>query len=534
MTERVDFDAIIIGAGFSGLYQLYKLRDEIGLSVQIFEAADNVGGTWYWNRYPGARCDSESHTYCYYFSEKLLKKWEWSERYPGQAEILEYLNFVTDTLRLRNNISFNSRITKSEFLESEKIWLITDNSGKQYRSKYVINAVGCLSTANKPDIPGIKKFNGKIYHTGEWPHEEISFSNKRVGVIGTGSSGIQAIPVISETARLLTVFQRTPNYSVPARNQKLSTEFIVDFKNKTQDWLEKMLLSRGGHAWPLPLKHAFDTPEQERLEIMNNAWQNGGLGFRECFDDILTNTTSNNIMSEFLKDKIRSIVKNPDKARALSDIDHPFSTKRPPIDTNYFETYNKPNVSLVDIRKDPIKEIFTNGLRTFSDEFELDIIVFATGFDAMTGSILKMDIKGRDNSSIKNIWSAGPKTYLGLQVAGFPNMFFLTGPGSPSVLTNMPRAIEQHVDWVTDCISHMESNNLTSVEATPEAVESWVDHVNDTANKTLLPKAKHSWYLGANVPGKPRVFMPYTGGLNNYRDICNKIAKDGYAGFLFS
>ena len=260
MTERLDFDAIIIGAGFSGLYQLYKLRDEIGLSVKIFEAADNVGGSWYWNRYPGARCDSESHTYCYYFSEKLLKKWEWSERYPGQAEIFEYLNFVTDTLRLRNNIRFNSRITKSEFLESEKIWLVTDNSGKQYRSKYVINAVGCLSTANKPDIPGIKKFNGKIYHTGEWPHEEISFSNKRVGVIGTGSSGIQAIPVISETARFLTVFQRTPNYSVPARNQKLSTEFINDFKNKTQDWLEKMLLSRGGHAWPLPLKHAFDTP----------------------------------------------------------------------------------------------------------------------------------------------------------------------------------------------------------------------------------------------------------------------------------
>lgn len=534
MKQEVDFDAIIIGAGFSGLYQLYKLRDELGISAHIFEAAEDVGGTWYWNRYPGARCDSESHTYCYYFSDELLQKWEWSERYPGQVEILKYLNFATDHFKLRSDISFNNKITNMDFLEDENIWLVRSDSGKTYKTRYVINAVGCLSSANKPNIPGIVNFNGDIYHTGEWPHEEVVFKNKKVGVIGTGSSGIQAIPVIAESAEKVTVFQRTPNYSIPARNQKLTDEFVKNFKTKTSEWLEKMLLSRGGHAWPPPSEHCFDTPEKERLEILNAAWVAGGLGFRECFDDILTNIKSNDVMSDFIKDKIRSTVKDPLKADILSNIDHPFSTKRPPIDTNYFETFNKKSVELIDIRADPIKDIYDNGIRTKSASFPLDIIVFATGFDAMTGSLLKIDIKGRSKLNLRDIWSGGPQTYLGLQVAGFPNMFMLTGPGSPSVLTNMPRAIEQHVEWVAECITHLEKNNLKTIEASSHAMKDWVEHVNQTANKTLLPKTKHSWYLGANIPGKPQVFMPYTGGLNNYRDICNSIAEEGYTGFILS
>ena len=532
--QNNSFDAIIIGAGFSGLYQLHALRDQLKLNTLTIESGADLGGTWFWNRYPGARCDSESHSYCYMFSEEIYKEWEWSERYPGPKEIRSYLNFVADKLNLKKDIKFNTLVTKARFIESDNKWELTTEGGETYRATYLITGIGCISSANIPSIPGLQDFQGKWYHTGNWPHEEVSFENKRVGQIGTGSTGIQAAPEIAKTAGHLHVFQRTPNYSVPARNAPLSDVFKKQFHDDYEEIKEAVRSTPNGHPFRISETKVFEHNESERKKVYEDAWSKGGLQFRATYQDLTTNKEANDTAADFLREKIKTIVHDKKTADSLSDINYPYAGKRPPIDTNYFETYNKPNVSLVDIRKDPIKEIFDNGLRTFSDEFELDIIVFATGFDAMTGSILKMDIKGRDNSSIKNIWSVGPKTYLGLQVAGFPNMFFLTGPGSPSVLTNMPRAIEQHVDWVTECISHMESNNLNSVEATPEAVESWVDHVNDTANKTLLPKAKHSWYLGANVPGKPRVFMPYTGGLNNYRDICNKIAKDGYAGFLFS
>jgi len=533
-TEEIDFEAIVIGAGFSGLYQLHALRDKLGMSVHLFEAADDLGGTWYWNRYPGARCDSESHTYCYYFSEELLQEWEWSERYPEQKEILEYLNFAADRLDLRTDITFSNRITQMVFDEESLIWTVISEAGREYKTRFIINAVGCLSSTNIPNILGKERFKGSIYHTGEWPHVGVNFSGKSVAVIGTGSSGIQTIPEVGKLASQTTVFQRTPNYSIPARNEKLSQTFIEEFKSSTSEWMRKMLLSRGGHAWPIPTRHLIDTPVLERRKILEEAWSVGGLGFRECFDDILVNISSNSIMSDFIKDKIKDVVKDPDKSAILTNIDYPFSTKRPPIDTEYFEAFNEKNVNIVDIKTDPITEITAKGIKTQFKEFFFDIIIFATGFDAMTGSMLKIDVIGRKKKKLKDVWKAGPLTYLGLQVEGFPNMFILTGPGSPSVLTNMPRTIEHHVEFVTGCISHMVANNFRAMEPSNKAMVEWVEHVNEVANKTLLPKTKHSWYLGSNVPGKPQVFMPYAGGLNNYRDICSEIVEDGYRGFNFT
>ncbi len=527
-------DALVIGAGFGGLYQLLCLRDRLGLSVKALEAGSGVGGTWYWNRYPGARCDSESHVYWYTFSSELMREWEWSERYPGQAEILGYLNFVADKFDLKRDIQFNSRVTSAHYDDATNRWRVRTEQGETFVVKFLVTAVGCLSTANVPTIPGLRDFRGSWYHTGQWPHEGVDFTGKSVGMIGTGSTGIQAAPVIAEQAKHLTVFQRTANYSVPARNVPLTPEFKQYVKQNAQAIRSATHETYNGMAFKVEDRKAVETLPEEREKIYEAAWQRGGLQFRAAFHDMLISKEANDTAADFIKRKICSIVKDPKTAAILSNIDHPYAAKRPPIDTDYFETYNRPNVSLVDVKAAPIQRISEAGICTAETEYPVDIIVFATGFDAMTGPLLRMDIRGRDGVALKDAWKAGPHNYLGLQVAGFPNLFTITGPGSPSVLCNMPVAIEQHADWIANCIDYMRSKGLERIEALPEAVEKWVAKVNEVASQTLLPMARHSWYLGANIPGKPRVFMPYAGGMVRYREICHNVVARDYEGFALS
>ena len=527
-------DAVIIGAGFSGMYQLHCLRDRLGLSVLGLEMADGVGGTWYWNRYPGARCDSESHSYSYYFSEELLKTWTWSERYPGYAEILRYLNFVADRYDLKRSFKFKTKVVSAHYDEAANCWEVCTDDGTRYRTRFLISAVGNLSSANIPTIPGLEQFKGKWYHTGQWPHEGVDFSGLRVGVVGTGSTGIQAIPVIAEQAKTLTVFQRTANYSIPAHNGPLDDAFKAYCKERPEEIRAIMHATPNGHPFYISETLALSRSEEERRTIYEKAWEKGGLRFRASFKDLLSSEAANQTAAEFIKQKIRETVKDPRKAQLLSDIDHPFAAKRPPIDTNYFETYNLDHVDLVNIREDPITSIVNTGIQTKNALFELDAIVFATGFDAMTRPVLNLNLKGRHGQKLEDAWHAGPLNYLGLQVPGFPNFFMVTGPGSPGVLVNMPVAIEQHVEWISDCIAHMRAKDLHHVEAQDQASAQWMQEVNQAAAATLLPKAKHSWYLGANIPGKPRVFMPYAGGMAHYRKRCETITANGYEGFLMA
>ena len=532
-TATPTLDAVIIGAGFSGLYQLHSLRDRLGLRALVLEAGGGVGGTWYWNRYPGARCDSESHSYCYAFSEELWREWEWTERYPGHDEIRRYLNFVADRLDLKRDIRFNTRVTACRYDEAANLWRVETETGERFAARYLITAVGCLSTANIPKIPGLEEFQGAWYHTGHWPHEGVDFTGRRVGQIGTGSTGIQAAPVIAAQAKHLTVFQRTANYSVPARNAPLSDEFRT-WVRENRDELRRIMHSTvNGHPFTIEDRSVFDVSEEELQRILEKQWEKGGLQFRAAFRDVLLDERANARLAEFVKAKIRQIVKDPETAEKLANIDHPYAAKRPPIDTDYFETFNRDNVALVDVRADPIERITPKGIRLRSGkEIELDIIVFATGFDAMTGPLLKLNIAGAGGKTLAKEWEAGPKTYLGLQVAGFPNMFTITGPGSPSVLCNMPVCIEQHVEWITDCIAHMRANGIARIATTEAAMEEWGREVQRAADATLLPRVPHSWYLGANVPGKPRVFMPYAGGMARYRRHCAEIAAKGYEGFV--
>jgi cation diffusion facilitator CzcD-associated flavoprotein CzcO len=530
------FDALIIGAGFAGLYQLHCLRDRLGLRTQVLEAGGDLGGTWYWNRYPGARCDSESHAYRYFFSRELGYEWESSERYPGPAEIRAYLDHVAGKFDLRRDIRFGVRVTAARFDEAANRWQVETESGERCTATYLVAAVGCLSAANVPDIPGLQDFRGKWVHTGQWPHEGVDFAGKRVGQIGTGSTGIQAAPVIAQSAAQLTVFQRTANYSVPARNAPLTPEFKRWVREQFEEIRGIAQTTVNGHAFRISERKAAEVTPEQRQAIYDAAWETGGLQFRATFHDLLTDRAANDTAAEFLKARIRAVVKDPATAAALSNIDHPYAAKRPPIDTDYFETFNRPNVSLVDLRADPIERITPAGIKTRGKnggrEHPLDVIVFATGFDAMTGPLLKMDIRGRAGRSLREDWKAGPETYLGLQAPGYPNLFTITGPGSPSVLTNMPVAIEQHVEWITECIAHLRQQGASTIEPSAEAARDWGERVQQAARATLLWDAKHSWYFGANVAGKPQVFMPYAGGLHHYRKICDGVAANGYQGFV--
>ena len=528
-----DFDAVVIGAGFAGLGMLRKLREEHGMSVQVYETGAGVGGTWYWNRYPGARCDSESYMYCFSFSKEMLQDWNWSGKYPEQPEILSYLNHVADRFDLRRNIQFNTRVTSARFLEDANLWEVETDQGDRVTSQFLITGIGCISSGNVPDIKGLDSFQGEQYHTGSWPHEEVDFAGKRVAVIGTGSSGIQSIPVIARQAEHLTVFQRTPQYTIPARHGTIDRKFLEKtVKPNYDDLMERARWSTGGFPMDRDERSALEISAAERLEIYEASWAEGGIRFLSTsFKDVSTDRRANDTMAEFIRKKIREMVQDPETAEKLMPTDHPFGSKRPLIDTDYFETYNRENVELVDIRHSPIQEITPRGIRTDDQEFEFDMIVFATGFDAMTGTFFKMDIRGRDGLPLKEKWSEGPKTYLGLQTAGFPNMFMITGPGSPSVLSNMPVSIEQHIDWIADLLQHMREHDIKSVEAEADAEKAWVVHVNEVAEPTMFMQA-NSWYLGANIPGKPRVFMPYVGGVGTYRKKCNEVADNGYEGFV--
>ena len=530
-----DFDAVVVGAGFAGLYALYRLRDEMGLSVRVYETGDGVGGTWYWNRYPGARCDSESFYYSYSFSEELQQEWVWSSKYPEQPEILSYLEHVADRFDLRRDIQLSTRVTAATFLEDTELWEVRTGRGDVVTARYLISAVGCLSAANVPRIPGLETFTGDWYHTAAWPHEGVDFSGKRVGQIGTGSTGIQAAPVIAAQADHLYVFQRTPNYTVPARNYVMTPGQTAEIKANYAQIRRKARRSFGGFPYDPSDKSALEVSPEERLATYERLWaEEGGFKFiYGSYNDLLVNKESNETAAEFIRSKIREIVKDPETAAKLMPTDYPYGTKRPPIDTDYYETFNRDNVTLVDLRSSPITEITPTGIRTTTDEYELDVIVFATGFDAMTGSLLKIDIKGRGGVTLEQKWADGPRTYLGMMVAGFPNLFVITGPGSPSVLANMPMAIEQHVEWISDCIAHLRELGATSVEATAEAEEGWVDHVRSIAEVTLFNLAD-SWYVGANIPGKKRVFMPYVGGFAPYEKQCRAVAAKGYEGMVFS
>ena len=530
-----DVDAVIIGAGFAGLGMLWRLREQLGMSAQVFETGDGVGGTWYWNRYPGARCDSESYIYCLTFSPELLQEWNWSGKYPEQPEILSYINHIADRFDLRRNIKFNTRVTTARFIEDTNRWEVETDQGDRVTAQYLITGIGCISAGNIPDIKGLETFEGESYHTGAWPHNEVDFTGKRVAVIGTGSSGIQSIPVIAKQAESLTVFQRTPQYTIPARHETVDRKFLDEqVKPNYEEILEKARWSKAGFPVEFSERLALEATAEERQEAYEAGWAKGGHGFLwGSFKDIGVDRRANDTAAEFIRAKIREIVKDPVTVEKLLPTDHPLGSKRALIDTNYFETYNRENVELVDIRHSPIQEITPDGIRTEDEDFEFDMIVFATGFDAMTGSFFKMDIRGRDNLSLKDKWAEGPKTYLGLQVAGFPNMFMITGPGSPSVLANMTVAIEQHQDWITDFIEHMRTHDIEVAEADVDAESAWVSHVNKIAESTMFMLAD-SWYLGANIPGKPRVFMPYVGGLGTYREKCNEVADNDYEGFVLN
>ena len=529
---RLEVDAAIVGAGFAGLYMLHRLRG-LGLSARVFEAGKGVGGTWYWNRYPGARCDVESMDYSYSFSDDLQKEWKWIERYAAQPEILKYINHVADRFDLRRDIQLETRVTAAVFDEATNRWAIETDRGDPVSARFCIMATGCLSTAQLPDIKGRETFTGRWYHTGQWPHEGVDFTGRRVAVIGTGSSAIQSIPIIAEQAAHLFVFQRTPNYSLPAQNAPLDPDYERQVKATYAEFRRQARESRVGFVTDRSGDSALAVAPEERHREYERRWNRGGLGFSATYADLLTDQAANDTAAEFFRAKIRAIVRDPSVAEALVPHDYPLGTKRLCVDTGYYATFNRDTVTLIDLRKTPIEAITPRGVRTRDAEYTLDCLVFATGFDAMTGALLSIDIRGRAGQTLRKKWEAGPRTYLGLTVAGFPNLFAITGPGSPSVLSNMIVSIEQHVDWIADCIAHLRAQGRACIEATVEAEDAWVAHVNEVGHMTLYPRA-NSWYMGANIPGKPRIFMPYIGGVGVYRQTCDAIAAKGYEGFVLA
>jgi cation diffusion facilitator CzcD-associated flavoprotein CzcO len=523
------FDAVIVGAGFAGLYTLHRLRG-LGLSAKVYEAGKGVGGTWYWNRYPGARCDVESMDYSYSFSDELQQEWRWTERYAAQPEILKYINHVADRFDLRRDIQFETRVTSAVFDEASNRWTIETDRGERGSARFCIMATGCLSDAQVPDFKGLESFEGAWYHTGKWPHEGVDFTGRRVGVIGTGSSAIQSIPIIAKQAAHLFVFQRTPNYSMPAQNAPLDPEYERRVKESYAEFRRQARESRVGFVIERSGDSALTVPPDERQREYENRWRRGGLGFSAAYTDLLINKDANDTAAEFFRTKIRSIVKDPAVAEILCPKSYPLGTKRLCVDTGYYATFNRANVTLVDVSESAIEAITPTGVRTRETEYAVDDLVFATGFDAMTGALLNIDIRGRGGRPLQEIWAAGPRTYLGIAIAGFPNLFTITGPGSPSVLSNMIVSIEQHVDWIADCLTYLRQHGHATIEPTADAQEAWVQHVNEVGHMTLYPRAP-SWYMGANIPGKPRIFMPYIGGVGVYRQKCDEVAAKGYEGF---
>jgi len=528
---RSTFDAVIVGAGFAGMYMLYRLR-ELGFSVRVYEAGSGVGGTWYWNRYPGARCDVESVQYSYQFSDALQQEWEWTERYATQPEILRYANHVADRFDLRKDIQFETRVSATTFDEGRHCWTIVLADGTEVSARFCIMATGCLSSTNTPQFPGLDSFRGTVYHTGHWPHHEVDFSGQRVGVIGTGSSAIQSIPLIAEQAQHLFVFQRTPHYTVPAHNAPLDPEYRRRVKAEYPARRSRAKQMFAGIDLRLNDRSALQTTDAERQREYEARWAFGGVSFMGAFNDLLFNADSNATAAEFVRGKIREIVRDPELAAALSPR-YVIGCKRLCVDTGYYATFNRANVSLVDVGRSPIEAIAPQGVRVAGKLYEIDSLVLGTGFDAMTGALTRIDIRGKSGEALREKWHGGPRAYLGLMIAGFPNLFTITGPGSPSVLTNMLPSIEQHVDWIADCLVFLRERGLAQIEPTPEAEDEWVAHVNEVAG-TNLRSTCSSWYVGANVAGKPRVFMPYIGGFPAYVQKCCEVVAAGYRGFALS
>ncbi len=540
MNKGDRFDAVVIGAGFAGLYMLVRLR-QLGLTARLYEAGSGVGGTWYWNRYPGARCDVESMQYSYSFSEELQQEWQWTERYPKQEEILRYINHVADRFDLRRDIQVHTRVLSAVFDSTSQRWTVHTERGDEVvhtdrgdtvSARYVISAAGCLSAARIPDIPGLESFNGKTYHTGNWPHEPVDFTGQRVAVIGTGSSGIQTIPVIARQASELVVFQRTPNFSIPAWNKPLPQADQQAWKADYPSHRANARQTRSGILYDYSQRSALEVDESERQQEYERRWARGGANFTHSFKDIYTDRAANETASEFVRTKIRGIVRDPSVAALLAPTDHAIGTKRICVDTDYYATFNQPHVTLVDLKATPIDEIVPEGIRTRASTYRLDSIVFATGYDAVTGSLDRIDIRGEGGRALKDKWSEGARTWMGLMVEGFPNLFTITGPGSPSVLTNVIVAIEQHVDWIARCLAHMQTRGVEVAAPTRVAEDAWVAHASEVAGKTLFASA-NSWYTGANIPGKPRVFLPYIGGLGTYTGLCEAVVADGYRGLKF-
>jgi cation diffusion facilitator CzcD-associated flavoprotein CzcO len=532
MSRPDHFDSIIVGAGFAGLYALHRLRG-LGQTVRMFETGSGVGGTWYWNRYPGARCDVESMQYSYQFSDELAQEWSWAERYAAQPEILRYANHVADRFDLKKDIQFNTKVTSAYYDDATGLWTVATERGEQFTARYLIMATGCLSATNFPAIKGREAFAGATYHTSRWPHEGVDFSGKRVGIIGTGSSAVQSIPLIAREAAHLFVFQRTPTYSIPAHNKPLDPEEERRIKSDYRGFRARIAQTAFDVDGAFSETPAFSVSEEERRRVYEEKWGYGGLAYLGAFSDLVFDIKANATAQEFVRHKIREIVKDPATAADLMP-DHAVGTKRLCIDTGYYDTFNRPNVTLVNLKRTPIEEIVPVGIRTSEKLYELDAIVFATGFDAMTGALNRIDIRGVRGSALKDAWAAGPKTYLGVATAGFPNLFMIAaGPGSPGVLSNMIPSIEQHVNFITGIVRHMSERQLSRIEATEDAQEAWVQHVNEVAAPTLFPST-NSWYVGANIPGKPRIFMPYIGGYPVYVEKCKDVASKNYEGFAMS
>ena len=528
-TPNEHFDAVIVGAGFAGMYMLHCLR-KLGFSARVFEAGSDVGGTWYWNRYPGARCDIESLQYSYSFSEELDQEWEWTEKYAPQPEILAYANHVADRFDLRRDIRFDTRVTTLAFDEAAKRWNVETDTGERCSARFCIMAVGCLSAANHPRFEGFENYRGEVLHTGEWPHEPVDFSGKRVAVIGTGSSAIQSIPVIAGQAAALTVFQRTPNYAVPAWNTPLDPEHVRAFKADYPGFRAKARSRPTGFYFPYNTRPALDSTPEERRRQYEESWERGGLPFLGAFGDLLFDKAANDTAAEFAREKIRERVDDPETAELLCP-DNVFGCKRLCVDTGYYETYNRDHVRLVDVSERPFEGFTASGVVAHGVEYPADTVIFATGFAAMTGSFDRIRITGRDGLTLAEKWRTGPQNYLGLAVAGFPNFFTVTGPGSPSVLANMLPSIEQHVDWIADCMAHMRDIGAQTIDAQESHEADWVGHVADVASISLRSTCS-SWYVGANIPGRPRVFMPYIGGFPVYVQKCNEVMAAGFEGFV--
>lgn len=534
-TATETYDVVVVGAGFAGLYMLHCLRDRLGLSARVIEAAPEVGGTWYWNRYPGARCDIPAHHYSYAFCPELEQEWTWSERFAAQPEILDYLKHVADRFDLRRDIRFNTRVTSAVFDDKANEWVIGTADGKVLRAQFFVSAVGCLAAANIPEFEGRDEFAGETYFTGQWPHDGVDFTGQRVGVIGTGATAIQLIPIVAEQARHLTVFQRTPNYATPLQNRPMDETTDREVKANYRNLRRKEWQSLVGQPYDHSvLPSALTVSEEERRQHYEQCWQEGGFAlWVGSYEDILFDREANETAAEFVREKIRERVDDPEIAEKLTPMDYPYGAKRQPCETGYYETFNRDNVTLVDVRETPIRRVTPHGIATSEGEHELDCLIYATGFDAFTGGLFRMNIRGRRGLRLEDHWQAGPRTYLGLATHNFPNMFVITGPLSPSVLFNMPRSIEQHCEWISDCIAYMRERGYATIEADPEPEARWIEHTREVADQTLLPQA-NSWYLGANVPGKPRVFMVYLGGGAQYKAICDDVVANGYEGFTFT